>query len=80
MLRSEVEIGGEYAVREPTRPGVPFQRVRVLERVRAGKWRVEWLEPNPGLVDFVKSTNLIVEWRSRKRFLDNEQRHLTLAE
>ena len=36
-------------------PGVPFQRVRVIEHVRRNKWKVEWIDPDPGLVDYVES-------------------------
>ncbi len=30
-------------------PGDALQRVKILESVRRGKWRVEWVDPNPGL-------------------------------
>lgn len=72
MELREIKIGVEYAIREPPRPGVPLQRVRVIEAVRSGKWRVEWIDPNPGLVDFVKSKNVIVEWSEQEAFLRDE--------
>src|SRR4051794_40851214 len=65
-------------MREPPRPGVEFEHVRVLEKVRS-RWRVEWIEPNPGLVDFVKSANLITPWRERKAFVRDERSAASLA-
>lgn len=47
MEAKDIEAGRDYAVREPARPGVEFQRVKVLEKVRAGRWRVEWIAPTP---------------------------------
>jgi hypothetical protein len=69
MNQDEIIPGKEYALREPPRRGIDMERVRVLERVRPGRWRVEWIEPNAGLTDFVKSSNLIVAWKDHMRFL-----------
>jgi hypothetical protein len=46
----------------------------VIERVRAGKWRVEWVDPNPGLVDFVKSGALVCRW-SERRAVERDERN-----
>jgi hypothetical protein len=73
MNQDEIIPGKEYALREPPRPGTEMEHVRVVERVRAGRWRVEWIDPNPGLTDFVKSSNLIVPWKDHKRFLRDER-------
>lgn len=73
MNQDEILPGKEYALREPPRPGVRMERVRVVERVRAGRWRVEWMEPDAGLTDFVKSANLIVPWKDHKRYLRDER-------
>lgn len=78
MQKEEIAIGHEYALREPPRPGVEFQRVKVLEQVRT-KWRVRWIEPNPGLEDFVKSVNLIVPWKERRALLRDEEAEARLA-
>ena len=43
------------------------------------RWRVEYLDPNPGLVDFVTSANLIVAWTQRTGLARDEQRHETLV-
>lgn len=48
--------------------------------VRSGKWRVEWVEPNPGLVDYIRSRDVIVEWGDRRGFLRDERNALALAE
>jgi hypothetical protein len=69
MLKAEIKPGGEYAVREKRTPGVPFQRVRILEHVRGNKWKAQWIDPNPGLVDYIESGQLIVPWKEHKDFL-----------
>ena len=48
MLKSEIKPRMEYAFREKHTPGTPFQHVRVIEHIRADKWKVEWIAPNPG--------------------------------
>jgi len=63
----------ECALREKRAPGTPFQRVRIIEHVRGNKWKVEWIEPNPGLVHYVESGQLIVPWKERKAFLKEEE-------
>jgi len=72
MQKAEITPGQEYAVREVPRSDTPFQHVRVLQHVRGGKWKAEWIEPNPGLVDYVESKSLIVRWKDRKGFLRDE--------
>lgn len=79
MQQADIEVGKEYALREPVRAGVDFQHIKVLERVRSGRWRVEWIEPNPGLTDYVKSNNLVVPWKQRRAFLRDEERHSVLV-
>ena len=79
MQASDVNIGAEYALREPPRAGVEFQRVRVLEQVRSGRWKVEWIDPNPGLVDYVKSGNLVVPWKQRRALERDEEHHAALT-
>lgn len=79
MLKSEIEIGAEYALREPPKRGVELQRVRVLEQTRS-QWKVEWIEPNRGLVDFVKSMNLVAPWRERRALLREEENWAQLQE
>lgn len=60
-------------MREKRHPGEPFQRVRVLEHIRRNKWRVQWVEPNPGLVDYVESRQLVVPWKELRAFLKEEE-------
>ncbi len=74
MQKADIKPGREYAVREPVATGVEFQRVKVLEHIRRGNWRVEWIDPNPGLVDYLKSKNIIVPWGERRAFLRDEER------
>jgi hypothetical protein len=35
-------------------------------------WKVEWVDPNPGLREYVKSANIIVPWSDRRPFLRDE--------
>lgn len=52
-----------------------MQRVRVVEQVRSGRWKVEWVDPNPGLVDYVRSANIICRWSDRRAVLRDEERY-----
>lgn len=80
MWRAEIKVGIEYAFREPPKPGVPLQRVRVLQHVRGNKWKAEWVDPNPGLADYVESKNLVVAWKDRRAFLRDEEHEQRLRE
>jgi len=71
MQKSNIKPGTDYALRE--KPSDPFQRVRVLAHVRGGRWKTEWLDPNLGLVDYVKSTPLIVPWQERRAWIEDEE-------
>jgi hypothetical protein len=73
MLKAEIKPGKEYAFREKRIHGSPLQRVRIIEHVRGNKWKVEWIDPNPGLVHYVESGQLIVPWKEQKAFLKDEE-------
>ena len=62
MRAENIEFGAEYALRDPPKLGVELQRVRVLAQVRK-QWKVQWIDPNPGLVDFVRSICLVAPWK-----------------
>ena len=51
MQKSEIQIDQEYVLREEKDPNVPLQRVKIIQHVRRKKWKAEWIDPNPGLVD-----------------------------
>jgi hypothetical protein len=70
MLKSQIKPGGQYALRE--RGSEQLQRVKLLEHIRGNKWKAEWIDPNPGLVHFVESGHLLVPWKDRKGFLQEE--------
>jgi len=79
MLSGEIQIGHDYGYRDvPKRPD-DLQRVKVLEKVRA-KWKVEWVDPHPGLQDYVKSAQLVVPWGKRREFLKDEENWVRLVE
>jgi len=72
MLKSEIKPGSEYAFCEKRTPGTPFERVRIIEHVRSNKWKAKWIDPNPGLVDYIESGQLIVPWKEHRAFLKEE--------
>lgn len=72
MLKSEIKVRTHYAIREKRIPGTPLQRVKILEYIRGNKWKAKWIDPNPGLIDYIESGQLIVPWREHKRFLRDE--------
>lgn len=80
MQKSDIRPNTEYALREKRTPGTPFQRVRVIAHVRRNKWKVEWIDPNPGLVDYVESGQLVVPWKELKAFLKEEENAQRLRE
>lgn len=80
MLKSDIKPKAEYAFREKRSPGTPFQRVRAIEHVRGNKWKVEWIDPNPGLVDYVESGQLVVPWKEQKAVLKEEANAASLRE
>src|SRR5205807_6238530 len=73
MQKAEIKPRAEYAFREKRVPGGPVERVRVLEHIRGNKWKTEWIEPNPGLVHYVESGQLLCPWKERKAFLKEEE-------
>jgi hypothetical protein len=72
MLKSEIKPNSHYAFREKRKAGAPFERVKVLEHIRGNKWKAEWIEPNPGLVHYVESGQLIAPWKKHKTVLKEE--------
>jgi hypothetical protein len=58
----------------------PLQRVRVLQHIRANKWKAQWLEPNPGMTDYVESGQIVVLSRDHKAFLRDEANSTRLPE
>src|SRR5215467_7788708 len=73
MPRAEIQPGIDYALRERRLVGAPFQCVRVLEHIQKNRWKAKWIEPNPGLIDFVESGQLIVPWKEHELFLKEEE-------
>jgi hypothetical protein len=65
--KTAIIVGKDYAFRERRITGSPFQRVRVLQHIRGNKWKAQWVEPNPGLTDYVTSGQIIVIWQDIRR-------------
>jgi hypothetical protein len=85
MWKADIKPGVEYALRETRGMGKPVERVKILKHIRGNKWQAEWIDPNPGLVHFVASSQLLVRWRELKAFLgeetatDEQRRHNAAA-
>lgn len=80
MQKAEILPGNEYAIRERREARGPFQRVKILEHIRHNKWKAKWIDPNPGLTDYVESAQIIVPWREHKAYLKDEQNAAALVE
>jgi hypothetical protein len=52
MQKSEIQVGQEYVLREGKSPDASLQRVKIIQHVRGKKWKAEWIDPNPGLIDY----------------------------
>jgi hypothetical protein len=78
MNRGDVVVGNDYGYRQNLKRHTPLERVRAVEIVR-GRWKVEWVDPNPGLTDYVRAINVVVPWKDGKAFLRDEARMDTLV-
>jgi hypothetical protein len=72
MQKAHITEGNEYALRERKSTTGEVQRIRVLEHIRGNRWKAEWIYPNPGLVHYVESGNLLAPWKEHKAFLREE--------
>jgi hypothetical protein len=73
VLKSEIQVGQEYVLREKKNRDTPLQRVKIIQHVRGKKWKAQWIDPNPGLVDYVETRHLVVAWKERKAFFQDEE-------
>ncbi len=73
MQKADIKTGVEHALRESRKANAPLQRVRILQHIRAKKWKAEWIDPNPGLVDYVESQDILVPWKHHKALLRDEE-------
>ena len=80
MEKVKIIVGDEYAFREFRGTKSPFQRIKVLQHLRHNKWKAQWIDPNPGLIDYVESAQIIVPWKERKAFLRDEENAASLIE
>ena len=80
MQKSDIKVGKEYVLREGKGPKAAIQRIKIISHVRGKKWKAEWIEPNPGLIDYIESQKLIVSWRERKAFFRDEDKARLLQE
>ena len=73
VVKAEIKPNVEYALREKRTTGARLQRVRVIAHVRGNKWKVQWIDPNPGLTDYIESGQLVALWAEHKAFLKEEE-------
>ena len=72
MNQKDIVPGEKYALREAS-DQKDYQCVRVREHIRREKWLAEWIEPNQGHVNIVKSRDLLCLWSERDRFARDER-------
>src|SRR5579875_912927 len=72
MLSADLRPGTEYAFREKRIAGTPLHRICLVEHIRRDKWKAKWIDPNPGLVDYVTTAQVMVPWKEHKAFLRDE--------
>ncbi|WP_353073653.1 hypothetical protein [Tunturiibacter gelidiferens] len=80
MLKSELKAGNEYAFREKRVAGDPLARIRLIEHIRGNKWKAQWIDTHPGLVDYVTTAQILVPWKEHKLFLQEETDFARLRE
>ncbi len=80
MEKTKIVSRNEYAIRDMRLSNEPFQHVQILEHIRGNKWKARWIDPNPGLVDYVESGQIIAPWKERQTFLKDEQNAERLVE
>ncbi len=68
-MKSEIQPGADYALRERREIGATFERLRMIEHIRKNKWKAKRMDPNPGMIDYLESGQLRVPWKERKAFL-----------
>lgn len=86
MKRQEIAAGRDYAYREPrsitylvlghlavASIGMSPERVRIIEHVRFGKFRAEWVGSTPRRIGVVHAMDLISPWSTRAAFLEQER-------
>lgn len=65
MDQSKIEIDQEYGYREyPQKRGSSFERIKILEKAKSGKWRVRFLDStNSGAARAAAQTAKLCRWR-----------------
>lgn len=80
--RDALVEGRLYAYREKSRPGTPFLKVKLIEKVVGRpKVKIRFEDgPYPGLEEYVLTRRLVVRWGERKAVLRDEERLQRLDE
>ena len=64
MLKSQIKPGYGICFSRIALTGNSFPARACYSSIRAEqKWRAEWIDPSPGLIDYVDSGQLIVPWK-----------------
>ena len=73
MLNADLIPGQEYAFREKRIIGSPLHRVKLLKHIRGRKWQAKWIKPNPNLIDYLSTEQVMVPWKDQAAFLKEER-------
>jgi hypothetical protein len=75
VLSTAIVPGKLYAVREP---GQALRKAKAIELVRRGKWRVEFVDEDPPLIDYARAAHILCPWKEHKALLRDEERFARL--
>jgi hypothetical protein len=67
MTKEELKAGVECAFETSQSPDSPLQHIRLIERVR-GRWKAEWIDPNPGQIGYAISKQIVSRWEDHEDF------------
>lgn len=67
MTKEELKAGVECAFETSQSPDSPLQHIRLIERVR-GRWKAEWIDPNPGRIGYAISKQIVTRWEEHEDF------------
>jgi hypothetical protein len=77
MESAALEVGRLYAYRENPRAKSEMLKVKLIAKVgRGGKVKIRFEDgPHPGLEEYIRTANLIVNWVTAKRFSGTRNAH-----
>jgi hypothetical protein len=74
MVYEELRCGEQYGFRErPRFEDAPLQCIQLLRHIRGRKWQARWIDTHPGLNDYINSAQIVIPWKDREAFLQEER-------